>query len=435
MASQIRFFAALLLSCASAFSALSDEAAERTAFEQVEHFIAQRQFVDARRHLAAVPRVSDYARVYGAFVQARLDEETGRLTLARDAYRKILDSHPGLVRVRLHLARTLAKLEDSEAARRHYEFVLGAPDLAAPFADRVRADLRLLDGAKSWSAQAYLTVAPTTNMTSGSSQDVIIIGGLPFTPSQAARRRSGVGAMYGADLSYAAPVKGNWGWVGTLSTVSRDYQDSNYDDRTARVSAGARYLIPGGVAMLEMVGNRRWFGGEGHQFSFGPMLSTRFFASERDRVTAAVSFAEQRYDAATYLNGHRVTSSVNWDRFTLPGQFVRVGALFDRDKTRSAHTTYNEFGGLVGYNVETPWALSIYPEAAYAYRAYEGDFPLLNEPRRDHRFVGSLALVKKNLSFFGLAPRLHVSYTYNMSNVKFYQYDRVDTALTLTRGF
>jgi hypothetical protein len=97
--------------------------------------------------------------------------------------------------------------------------------------------------------------------------------------------------------------------------------------------------------------------------------------------------------------------------------------------------TYNEFGGLIGYNVETPWALSIYPEFAYAYRAYEGDFPLMNEARRDHRVVGSLSLVKTNMALFGFAPRLLFTYTYNFSNVKFYEYDRFDTALTLTRSF
>jgi outer membrane protein len=230
-------------------------------------------------------------------------------------------------------------------------------------------------------------------------------------------------------------VQGNLGWVGTLSTVHRDYQASTYDDRAVRASAGARYLIPGGVAMLEMVGNRRWFGGEGYQYSFGPLLSTRFFASERDRITAAASFAVQRYDDANYLNGQRLTVSAGWDRFTLPGQFIRVGALFDRESARNNHMTFNEFGGLVGYNVETPWALSIYPEASYAYRAYEGDFPLMNAPRRDHRVVGWVSIVKKDFTLLGLAPRLHVSYTYNMSNVKFYEYDRFDAALTLTRGF
>ena len=426
---------ALLLASFVSPAARSDAAAEKAAFEQAEQLIEAHRFDEARKLLAATPRESGYARIYGAFVDARLAEDTGCLTTARDAYRKILEAQPSLARVRLHLARTLAKLADNDAARRHYEFVLGAADVTAPYVDRVRADMRLLDGAKSWSAQGYVTVAPTSNMTSGASQDVIIIGGLPFTPAAASRRRPGIGALYGADLSYAAPVSGNWGWVGTLSTVNRDYQGSAYDDRAARASAGVRYLVPGGVAMLELVGNRRWFGGAGYQYSFGPLLSTRFFATEKDRITASASFAEQRYDDANYLNGHRISLAASWDRFTWPGQFVRVGASYERETARNDHMAFNEFGGLVGYSIETPWALSVYPEFAYAYRAYEGDFPLLNEPRRDHRVVGSLSLVKTNFTLFGLAPRVLVSYTYNFSNVKFYQYDRIDTALTLTRSF
>ncbi len=86
--------------------------------------------------------------------------------------------------------------------------------------------------------------------------------------------------------------------------------------------------------------------------------------------------------------------------------------------------TYNEFGGLIGYNVETRWALSIYPEFAYAYRAYEGDFPLMNEARRDHRVVGSLSLVKTDLALFGSRRGFSSPTRNNFSNVKFYEYDR-----------
>ncbi|MBX9759676.1 MAG: surface lipoprotein assembly modifier [Beijerinckiaceae bacterium] len=426
---------ALLLAWSAPAASQSGEAGEKSAFEQIERLIGEARFEDARGALSAMPRESQYARVYGAFVQARIDEETGRLTRARDAYRAILHEHPDLARVRLHLARTLAKLEDGDAARRHYEFVLGAPDIAAPLADRVRNDLRALEGQKRWSAQGYVTVAPTTNMTSGPSRDVIVIGGLPFTPSSAGQKAAGVGALYGADLGYAAPIAGDWGWLATLSTNNLDYAGSLYDDRMARVSAGLRYLLPGGVATLEMTGGRRWFGGEGYLYSFGPLLTARVFASERDRITASASLAEQRYDSLDHQNGRRLTVSGVWDRFTLPGQFARVGVTFERETTRSDHLTYREFGGLAGYSFDMPMALAVYPEVAVALREYDGDFPLLGLPRRDRRLVGSLALVKKDLSFMGLAPRMQVSYTMNLSNVKFYEYDRFDVSLTLTRGF
>ena len=426
---------ALLLVSPLAPARADDDAQARAAFEQAEALIVERRFDDARRVLAATPRNSEYAQVYGAFVQARIDEETGRLTTARDAYRRILDGHPGLARVRLHLARTLARLEDAEAARKHFEFVLGAPDIAAPLADRVRRDMRALEGAKRWSAQAYVTIAPTTNMTSGASRDVVTLGGINFTPTRAARRRSGVGAMYGADLGYAAPIAGDWGWIATLSTSHRDHTNGDFDDRGVRASAGLRYLLPGGVATLEMTGFRRWFGGDEFQYTFGPLLSARVFASDRDRITASASLVEQRFDSLSFQNGRRFSANATWDRFTLPGQFARVGATFDRETTRSDHLTYSEFGGLIGYNFDMPFALAVYPEASFAMRHYDGDFPLLGAPRRDRRFVGSLALVKKDLAFMGLAPRMQVSYTLNRSNVKFYEFDRFDVNVTLTRGF
>ncbi|MDB5572374.1 MAG: hypothetical protein JWN93_3557 [Hyphomicrobiales bacterium] len=416
-------------------AAPQSQAASRASFEQAEALVSQGRFDDARRVLAGVPRADEYTRTYGAFVDGRLAEGMGRYVEARDIYRGVLNRYPDLARVRLHLARVLTALEDVEAARHHFDFVLGAPDLAAPLADRVRSDLRALENIKRWSAQAYVTMAPTTNMTSGTSQDSVNIGGLYFSPSQSGRKRSGVGVLYGADLVYAAPFSDNWGWLTTLSTAHRDYVGKTFDDRSARASAGVRYTLPAGVVTAELVGQRRWFGGQEYMLGVGPQLTARGFIGSHNRLTASVSAMAQRYDDLTYQNGHKVAASASWDRFTGPGQFLRVGATFEREATRNDHLSYNEFGGLVGYNFDLPWALTLYPEASYAVRAYDGDFPLMAQARRDRRFVGSLMLVKKDLSLWGFAPRLQVSYTDNRSNVKLYDYDRLDTSLTLTRAF
>jgi hypothetical protein len=337
--------------------------------------------------------------------------------------------------VRLHLARTLTRLEDHEGARRHYDFVIGAPDIAAPLADRVRQDARALEGAKRWSAQAYLTFAPTTNMTSGTSQDRVQIGALDFTPAKSGQRKSGIGALYGADFAYSAPLSDDWGWIATLATQQRDYAHRAFDDRSAQASAGLRYLLPAGVASLELTGQRRWFGGADYLYAFGPQLSARVFAGQRNRFTVATSALAQRYDAETYRDGPRFTLNASWDRFTAPGQFLRLGLLAERDGARSDHLAFREFGGLIGYNLELPYAVTLYPEIAFARRDYDADFPLMNEPRRDRRFNASLAVVKKDLAFAGFAPRFQVGYTDNRSNVKLYQFNRLDFNLTLTRAF
>jgi hypothetical protein len=412
-----------------------DVASARAAYEQAEALIAQGRFDEAQKRVVRIPRTNDYARVYGAFLDGRLAESTGRLTRARDIYRAILNTHPSLARVRLHLARVLTQLEDADAARHHYDFVLGAPDIAAPLAERVRTDVRALEGMRRWSAQGYVTMAPTSNMTSGTSQDFVNIGGLDFSPAKSGKKRSGLGVLYGADLAYAQPFADNWGWLASLSTMHRDYSAWRYDDRSVRASTGVRYTLPAGVASAEIVGQRRWFGGSEYMYAFGPQFSARGFIGQSNRLTGSLSVLAQRYDDVDYQNGHRISASANWDRFTLPGQFVRLGAIFERETTRNAHLTFNEYGGLIGYNVDLPWALTLYPEAAFSMRNYEGDFPLMSEARRDKRFVGSLMIVKKDLSLWGFAPRVQVSYTDNRSNVKLYQYDRLDFNLTLTRAF
>ncbi len=235
-------------------------------------------------------------------MQARNDEETGRLTTARDAYRKILETHPSLARVRLQLARTLAKLEDTDAARRHFEFVLGAADATAPYVDRVRADLRLLDGAKNWSAQGYVTVAPTTNMTSA----------LRRTSSSSADCRSSRRIRPAASPASAhcmaqtsltrRPCRAETG-------VGRDALD-----RQPRLSGIAAMMIaacaraqacaisfPAASRCSKWSAIVRWFAGSGYQYSFGPLLSTRFFATEKDRITGAVSVAAAATTTPTIL--------------------------------------------------------------------------------------------------------------------------------------
>ncbi len=416
-------------------SGAPEHARTRAILEQAERFIDQGRFDDARILLDALAREDDYARVYGAFVDARLEEASGRLTRARDAYRKILAARPGLARVQLHLARTLAQLEDHEGARVHFESVLGAPDIAAPLADRVRQDARALEGAKRWSAQGYVTLAPTTNMTSGTSQERVTIGQLDFTPAKSGQRKSGLGALYGADLAYAAPLSDDWGWLATLSTLHRDHTHRTFDDRSVRAASGLRYLLPAGVATLEMAGQRRWFGGADYLYAFGPQATARLFVGQRNRLTFSASAMAQRYDEEDYRNGHRLAFNASFDRFTRQGQFLRLGASVERERARNDHLAFHELGGLVGYNLELPMGMTIYPEASYARRDYEGDFPLMSAPRRDRRFMGSMTFVKKDFTFGGLAPRLQVTYTDNRSNVKLFQYDRLDFNLTLTRSF
>src|ERR1039458_4813623 len=133
------------------------------------------------------------------------------------------------------------------------------------------------------------------------------------------------------------------------------------------------------------------------------------------------------------LNGNR--SSVSFDRFTLPGQFARIGVAFDQEKTATDFWTYSEYAALVGYYAELPYGVTVYPEVSYAARDYSGIFPFMTGPRQDRRWSASLSLTKRDLLIFGFAPRLIYTYTANYSNVGLYAYDKHSVISLLTRAF
>ena len=404
----------------------------------IEALVENNRLAEAADRLASVPEDGSDAAVYAAYLRARIAQHSGRLPEARNRYRAILAARPELTRVRLALAQTLHALEDFEGSRHNYELVLGTigNDLAdRSAADRIRNDLTALNNAKRWSAQLIFAVVPTSNLNNGTSSDVVLVGGIPFTPANAAKQKSGVALLYGGEFAYLHPVAEDIGMLASLSTTHFDASGITYDSRSVLGSLGPQVRIGTGTVTLEGVASRMWYGGAGYNTAYGGRVSGRFLLSNEWRMTGVATWTAQDYDTATYLNGKKVTASVSFDRFTLPGQFARIGVAFDQEKTATDFWTYSEYAALVGYYAELPYGVTVYPEVSYAARDYSGIFPFMTGPRQDRRWSASLSLTKRDLLIFGFAPRLIYTYTANYSNVGLYAYDKHSVISLLTRAF
>ena len=66
---------------------------------------------------------------------------------------------------------------------------------------------------------------------------------------------------------------------------------------------------------------------------------------------------------------------------------------------------------------------------------YDGDFPLMGEPRKDWQFDATISLWKRDWNLWGVAPVIEYSFTYNNSNVAFYEYTDNTVDLRLTKQF
>lgn len=415
-------------------TATEDPAAVAETLRRAEMLIDAGRPEEARRLAASVPRTGEVGLVYGGFVDARLAELRGDFSSARDAYRAILARHPELARARLALASVLARLGDADGSRHHYQMVLGA-DVEATVADRIRTDLAALDTAKRWSVQATFSLVPSSNLSNGTSSGTVLIGGIPFSPSDDGRRRSGVSANWGIDLTWLQPVMDDVGLLATLGTRHVEGPGSTWDQRSVEASLGPQVRIGDGVVTTELLIDRGWFGTAPYSTAWGGRVSLRKLLSNDWRLSGSTRIQRQSYDVAVWQDGWKSTTTVALDRSLGSRSFLRFKGAFEHQTARLGHLSYDEAAVGAGLYLESGLGLILFPEVGIARRRHRETFPLMNEPRVDTRATAGVTLTKRDFAMFGLAPKLIYGFTHNASNVGLYTYDRHDLNLTLTREF
>ena len=127
-----------------------------------------------------------------------LDEAIG-------AFHAMLVKEPGLVRVRLELARAFFLKGEDALARRHFEHVLAGKPPAGVVLN-VNRFLAQMRARKRWSTYVGFALAPDTNIGGGSDERTIYIGGLPFQRDADELTTSGVGISVWGGGEYQYPL-------------------------------------------------------------------------------------------------------------------------------------------------------------------------------------------------------------------------------------
>ena len=179
------------------------------------------------------PGVSDDAR------DALLDE-------AITAFRAMLIAQPGLVRVRMELARAFFLKGEDQLATLHFEQVLaGKPP--APVVLNLNRFLNIMRARKRWSVRVGAALAPDSNIGAGSKEQTILIdtqfGWLPFTFDDDTTAKSGVGISAWADGEYQYPLGDRYRLRAGGDISRREYRSSEFDRMSGPGYAGPRSLV------------------------------------------------------------------------------------------------------------------------------------------------------------------------------------------------
>lgn len=418
----------------------------------IEQLIANGAFDDADALLTNLnPPPGAGPEIDARFLRGALRKAQGQLPEAIAIFRELLAAHPKLTRARFELAHALFLQQEDEAAQHHFDLVRGA--LNNPDLDRVvQSFVDQMAQRRRWTASAYFSIAPSTNLNQGADTRTVSFNGLDFSLDEHTHRKSGVGVVAGFNAGYRYPLTDRLDMVVGGGANARQYEEDVFNDYVATGEVGPRYRFDWGDVGLYATASRRWFSRDayqlgktapsGHTIGADPYalfmggrlaISTRF--SPQDVSNSSFACLQKRYDVFVWQDGWNCSEQLSIDHFIDSSTFVRLLGGFEMERTHTDNQNYMAGNVGVGVYHEFGWGVTLYGQMTYTRRAFDGIYPTTTYARNDNRYDASLMITKRDWQIFGLAPSLQYTYSLQDSNVDFTNFDAHGVSITLTKKF
>ena len=406
----------------------------------IEHLLRAGELDAASARLAHLAGSKSADQTYVRYLQAVILKKEGSYRRAIRIFREILAQYPQFQRVRLNLAHALYLTEQDEGAKHHFNLVRSAatnPEVVAATDHFLDA----IDKRKRWTATGYITLAPSSNVNQGTSDNVVVLYGLPFVISDHAKAKSGLGVAAGGTLGLRIPVASDLDIDIKMRGHARRYEQKDFNTAHGALTIGPRWRFDRGHFALKGLVERRWSGDHGLNYALGgraegfyrlaPGLSAHAFSG------CYITHYEEDWRGRDMRasDGHTCDFDLYFDKSIASNSFVR---LLLGGEEHWSKTEFNEYGesyvGIGAYK-ELPFGITLYGEGRARRRHYDEPSFFFNNNRDDRTLEATLQLTKRDFEIFGVAPRLSFNFAKRFSNQDVYQYTSHGIDLTFTRAF
>ena len=384
----------------------------------------------AEELLRTRPFSGPFAANRGLFIEGMIRRARGDREGAVRNYRAVLSRDPSLTLVRMELAQTLYELGEDDGAKHHLELLMSA----APTPEHVRS-LRsfvdAIDARRPWRASAYVAVAPSTNVYGGTTNDTYYWNGIPF---EFRGQETGVGLAGGLNGAYVRRFGPRLSGIVAGGVDARKYEDSDFDTAVVSQSAEVRFENRRGYIGVGATAWEQLRGDGNENFSFGPRITGLHRFTPALIARGSVS-ADGRDYANDDRDGFHLTAEGRLTAILDPTLTIYGLGAVEYEVTELESTDYLAETVGLGLYREFSHGLTLGGEIALRHEGYEGDYSILGEPREDWRGNLVVNLTKRDFTVFGYAPVVEYTYTHNLSNVPFFEFDAHGLDLRLTKAF
>ena len=359
-------------------------------------------------------------------------------------FRAILIDRPGLVRVRLELARAFFLKGEDALARRHFEWVLAGNPPQAVVAN-VNRFIALMRARKRWSAYFGLAVAPDSNINTASDSDIIniYIAGerLAFRRDVASKARSGLGMAVWGGGEYEHPLTDRLRLRAGANVARREYRGRDFDHTSVGVHLGPRWLVDADTEVsLLAEAQRQWIGGKPNSDTMGLRIEAGHRLSRRISLNASAAWRERDH-RDNDLDGPVTALSlgVAW----AVTQTLRLSAALGHDRVLPKKKARRSTGLWlrVGAEQALPRGFTVGASVRIGQTVYEGGDAGPPHNTRDGRNrvdrtrTLSVTVLNRGLTVLGFSPQVVLVNEVQTTNAQAQDYKRNRAELRLVRQF
>ena len=360
------------------------------------------------------------------------------LDLGIGSFHVILIGQPGLVRVRLELARAFFLKGEDSLSRQHFERVL-AGNPPAPVAANVRTFLNLIRARRRWSLSLGAAIAPDTNIGGTSDERTIYIFGLPFERNIDGLTTSGIGLAAWGGAEYQVPVGERTRLRAGANLSRREHEGSRFDEAFLGTHLGPRVFLDRRTeASLLATASQRWVRTVKEFHTLGGRLEVGHRVNRAVTLNGRLSWEERHYRTRTILDGPVLDVSLGGAYVVTPTVRADVSLGYGREEPGRMRERHERYRVGAGVSVILPLGFTVSGGGDYRWTNFEpGWHPFVpdNGAREDRTWSARASVFNRGLTFYGFSPEVGVVHEVRKTNAQLHGYERTRGELRFVRQF
>ncbi len=375
------------------------------------------------------------AGLHRAHLEGLIALRQGNPQTAARIFEAILEAAPGFEPARLELARTL------DVMGRRGPAIAQARRLAATtederLRDQLLSQIALADGARRGGVALRFSLLPSTNITGGTLQETVLVGGVPFTLDPTSREASGVGLLVGATAWHSWSLGKDWKAVASASVDQRIYDTALKPDETEvglrldMAHRGPRGGISFGPRFAVLFQN-----GDRARRQMGLGMNLSYLIDPRLRFTLAAEWLKQDHPQSAFRDGNRVTATPGLQWAVSRQTTLAVEMPLLRETANASHLAHKDIGLGFGFATQMRNGLNLGVNLFAGRNTYDGIYPGFDMARKDQVKSLRVGISHNRLHWKGLRPEFSVTRKWQSSNIPLHDTSTTDFGLSLSRRF